>query len=121
MPGEALPLEVYGDLIADVRASGCRTLVDLSTPRLDSALRGEPDLVKLNDWELAEFVSADARGAHSAAADGMSGRPGVGALDGTVMTGTGEVCSSSVVTVPSASCIRECGLAPSTIALASWR
>ncbi len=57
MPGEALPLEVYGDLIADVRASGCRTLVDLSTPRLDSALRGEPDLVKLNDWELAEFVS----------------------------------------------------------------
>ncbi|MGA2163504.1 MAG: PfkB family carbohydrate kinase, partial [Solirubrobacteraceae bacterium] len=57
MPAEALPLEVYGDLIADVRASGCRTLVDLSSPRLDSALRGEPDLVKLNDWELAEFVS----------------------------------------------------------------
>ncbi len=57
MPAEALPLEVYGDLIADVRASGCRTLVDLSTPRLDSALRGQPDLVKLNDWELAEYVS----------------------------------------------------------------
>jgi 1-phosphofructokinase len=56
MPGEALPLEIYGDLIADVRAGGCRTLVDLSSPRLDSALRGEPDLVKLNDWELAEFV-----------------------------------------------------------------
>jgi len=56
MPGDALPLEIYGDLIADARASGCRTLVDLSTPRLDSALRGEPDLVKLNDWELAEFV-----------------------------------------------------------------
>ena len=56
MPGEALPLEIYRDLIADARASGCRTLVDLSTPRLDSALRGEPDLVKLNDWELAEFV-----------------------------------------------------------------
>ena len=30
--------------------------MDLSSPRLDSALRGEPDLVKLNDWELAEFV-----------------------------------------------------------------
>ncbi|HZL48380.1 MAG TPA: PfkB family carbohydrate kinase [Solirubrobacteraceae bacterium] len=56
MPGDALPLEIYGDLIADARANGCRTLVDLSTPRLDSALRGEPDLVKLNDWELAEFV-----------------------------------------------------------------
>ena len=25
-------------------------------PRLDSALAGEPDLVKINDWELAEFV-----------------------------------------------------------------
>jgi 1-phosphofructokinase len=56
MPAEALPLEVYGDLIADARASGCRTLVDLATPRLDSALRGKPDLVKLNDWEQAEFV-----------------------------------------------------------------
>jgi len=56
MPGEALPLEVYRDLVADARASGCRTLVDLSTPRLESALRSEPDLVKVNDWELAEFV-----------------------------------------------------------------
>lgn len=57
MPAEALPLETYGDLVADARSGGCRTLVDLSSPRLDSALRGEPDLVKVNDWELAEFVS----------------------------------------------------------------
>ncbi len=56
MPGEALPLGIYCDLIADARASGCRTLVDLSPPRLESALVGEPDLVKLNDWELAQFV-----------------------------------------------------------------
>ncbi len=56
MPGEALPLELYGDLVADARAGGARTMVDLSTPRLDSALRGKPDLVKLNDWELAQFV-----------------------------------------------------------------
>ncbi len=56
MPADALPLEIYGDLLADARAGGCRTLVDLSSPRLESALRGEPDLVKLNDWELAEFV-----------------------------------------------------------------
>jgi len=56
MPGSALPLEIYGDLVADARANGCEALVDLSSPRLDSALRGEPDLVKLNDWELAEFV-----------------------------------------------------------------
>jgi 1-phosphofructokinase len=56
MPGESLPLEIYGDLVTDARAGGCRTLVDLSSPRLDSALRGRPDLVKLNDWELAGYV-----------------------------------------------------------------
>ncbi|HTR88697.1 MAG TPA: PfkB family carbohydrate kinase, partial [Solirubrobacteraceae bacterium] len=56
MPASALPLEIYGDLVADARANGCQTFVDLSSPRLDSALRGEPDVVKLNDWELAEFV-----------------------------------------------------------------
>lgn len=56
MPGEALPLSVYGDLVADARANGARTLVDLSPPRLDSALTGGPDLVKINDWELAAYV-----------------------------------------------------------------
>ncbi|MGO9490251.1 MAG: 1-phosphofructokinase family hexose kinase [Solirubrobacteraceae bacterium] len=56
MPADSLPLEVYGDVVADARAGGARTLVDLSSPRLDSALQGEPDLVKINDWELAEFV-----------------------------------------------------------------
>ena len=37
--------------------TGVPVLVDLSSPRLDSALEGGPDLVKINDWELAEFVS----------------------------------------------------------------
>lgn len=55
-PGDVLPLEVYGSLVSDVRENGTPVLVDLSTPRLDSALSGRPDLVKLNDWELAEFV-----------------------------------------------------------------
>lgn len=55
-PGELLPLAVYGDLVADARAGGCRTLVDLSPPRLESALAGRPDLVRINDWELAQFV-----------------------------------------------------------------
>ncbi len=56
MPGGSLPIELYGDLIGDVKANGAKVLVDLSSPRLDSALRGEPDLVKLNDWELAGYV-----------------------------------------------------------------
>jgi 1-phosphofructokinase len=56
MPGELLPVEIYRDLVADARAGGCRTLVDLSSPRLDSAIQGEPDVVRINDWELAEYV-----------------------------------------------------------------
>jgi 1-phosphofructokinase len=55
-PGNSLPLEVYRDLVADARAGGCRSLVDLSSPRLDSALEGEPELVRINDWQLAEWV-----------------------------------------------------------------
>jgi 1-phosphofructokinase len=55
-PGEALPLEIYGNLVEDVRANGTPVIVDLSPPRLDSALEGKPDLVKINDWELARFV-----------------------------------------------------------------
>lgn len=55
-PANSLPLEVYGELVADVRGNGTPVLVDLSSPRLESALIGRPDLVKLNDWELAEFV-----------------------------------------------------------------
>jgi 1-phosphofructokinase len=57
-PGDRLPVEVYERLVADVQGSGASVIVDLSTPRLDAALRGRPDLVKLNDWELAEFVRA---------------------------------------------------------------
>ncbi len=55
-PGDALPVAVYGELAADVRGSGHPVLVDLSTPRLDAVLPAGPDLVKLNDWELAEYV-----------------------------------------------------------------
>jgi 1-phosphofructokinase len=55
-PGEALPLEIYGNLVADVRGNGTPVVVDLSPPRLDSALEGKPDLVKINDWEIASYV-----------------------------------------------------------------
>ncbi len=56
-PGDVLALEVYSELVADARAGGRRVIADLSSPRLDAILPAEPDLVKLNDWELAEFVS----------------------------------------------------------------
>jgi len=55
-PSEALPLEIYGSLVADVKANGTPVVVDLSPPRLDSALESGPDLVKINDWELASYI-----------------------------------------------------------------
>jgi len=75
MPGESLPLSVYGDLVADARANGVRTLVDLSSPRLDSALSGGPDLVKINDWELAAYVRGPVAEPHElrAAAERLRG------------------------------------------------
>jgi 1-phosphofructokinase len=56
-PEEGVPLEVYGDLVSDVKANGVPVIVDLSSPRLDKALEGKPDLVKINDWQLATFIS----------------------------------------------------------------
>jgi 1-phosphofructokinase len=61
-PGEALPLEIYGNIVADVKANGTPVVVDLSPPRLNSALEGNPDLVKINDWELAKFISGPVDG-----------------------------------------------------------
>ncbi|MGN6663860.1 MAG: 1-phosphofructokinase family hexose kinase [Solirubrobacterales bacterium] len=56
-PEEGVPLEIYSGLVADVKANGVPVIVDLSSPRLDRALEGRPDLVKINDWQIAGFVS----------------------------------------------------------------
>jgi len=56
-PENTVPLEIYGGLVADVKANGKPAIVDLSSPRLDSALEGKPNLVKINDWQIAGFVS----------------------------------------------------------------
>ncbi len=61
-PPDAWPLDVYASLTTDVGANGTPVLVDLSSPRLDSALEGRPHLVKINDWELAEFISGPVDG-----------------------------------------------------------
>jgi 1-phosphofructokinase len=61
-PADALPLEIYGNLVTDVRANGTPVVVDLSPPRLDSALEGEPELVKINDWELARYIEGPVDG-----------------------------------------------------------
>ena len=55
-PGDAMPLDVYGNLVANARAAGVRVIADLSSPRLEPTAAAEPELVKLNDWELAAYV-----------------------------------------------------------------
>ena len=55
-PPEGFPDEAYDTVGADVGAAGVSMIVDLSTPRLDRVLPHQPALVKLNDWELAEYV-----------------------------------------------------------------
>jgi 1-phosphofructokinase len=56
-PDNTVPLEMYGSLVADVKANGVPVIVDLSSPRLDKSLEGGPDLVKINDWQIAGFIS----------------------------------------------------------------
>ena len=55
-PPDGVPEEVYGTVVAAARAGGVPVVVDLSSPRLDRAVAARPDLVKINDWELAEYV-----------------------------------------------------------------
>jgi 1-phosphofructokinase len=56
VPTDALALDVFKNLVANVTAHGTKVIIDLGSPKLDSALEGGPDVVKLNDWQLAEFA-----------------------------------------------------------------
>jgi fructose-1-phosphate kinase PfkB-like protein len=61
-PADGLSDQVYEMVSADVHAAGIPLIVDLSSPRLEHVLPSEPDLVKLNDWELAEYVAGPVDG-----------------------------------------------------------
>ncbi|HYP56134.1 MAG TPA: PfkB family carbohydrate kinase [Solirubrobacterales bacterium] len=61
-PEEGVPLEIFGKLVADAGTNGTPSVVDLSPPRLNSALEGKPALVKINDWQLASYVSDSVEG-----------------------------------------------------------
>jgi 1-phosphofructokinase len=79
-PADGFPAAVYEELVSDVRAGGTPVLVDLSTPRLDAALAGGPALVKLNDWELAEYVSGPVDGPRLAEAAALLRERGAGTV-----------------------------------------
>jgi 1-phosphofructokinase len=78
-PVDLLPLELYANLVSDARANSVPVLVDLSSPRLDSALEGGPDVVKINDWELAGYVSGPVDGPRLRAAAELLLERGAGA------------------------------------------
>ena len=55
-PNETIDPAAFTEIAADARAGGAEVHVDLSAPRLDAALLGRPALVKINDWQAAEYV-----------------------------------------------------------------
>ncbi len=57
LPANAQP-ELYADLVARARTSGCKTLLDASGEPLRVALDAEPDFVKPNRDEAAEVLGA---------------------------------------------------------------
>ncbi len=61
VPPDSLPNDLYGRLVKDVRSHGTTVVVDLSPPRLDSALEGGPDVVKADEWQLAQLIGEDTR------------------------------------------------------------
>lgn len=50
--GDVLPADTYRRLAADLREAGCTVVVDLAGERLDAALEGGVDVLKLSDEEM---------------------------------------------------------------------
>ena len=61
-PEELLPARVYGEIVATVQANGAAAFVDLGGAALASALETKPAVVKINDWQLAEWTSGPVDG-----------------------------------------------------------
>ncbi|WP_272943140.1 1-phosphofructokinase family hexose kinase [Microbacterium yannicii] len=51
---EALPADTYRRLATDLREGGAKVVVDLASDRLDAALDGGVDVLKVSDAELAD-------------------------------------------------------------------
>lgn len=58
--GDEVPADVYRRLAADLRACHCRVMVDLAGARLDAALAGRVDIVKISHEELLADGRIDA-------------------------------------------------------------
>jgi 1-phosphofructokinase len=96
-PPDGFPDDVYETLVGNVRGAGIPVIVDLSSPRLNHALKGAPDLVKVNDWELAQYVCGPVDGIRALTAAQALRDAGAGAVAVTragapilVLSGDGE-------------------------------
>ncbi|WP_193597080.1 1-phosphofructokinase family hexose kinase [Microbacterium sp. YJN-G] len=56
---ESLPADTYRRLAADLREAGCTVVVDLAGERLDAALEGGVDVLKISDEELRHHGLTD--------------------------------------------------------------
>jgi len=86
-PAGVVPDTVYGELVATARANGVPSFVDLSSPSLDGALEAGPDVVKINDWQLGEWLSGPVDGPHWRPA---AGRLLTAGADAAVVTRAGD-------------------------------
>lgn len=101
-PPDGFPLDTYELIAADARANGVGVIVDLSSPRLDRVLEFGPMLVKLNDWELAEFVRGPVDGPRALAAaerliDRGAGTVAVTRADGPILVVPGDAPPFEIV------------------------
>lgn len=78
-PGD-LPEDTWETVVGNAHNAGIPVVTDLSSPRLDRALRGRPDVVKLNDWELAEYVQGPVDGPRALTAMRRLQQAGAGAV-----------------------------------------
>jgi len=56
---DVLPADTYRRLAADLRESGCRVVVDLAGDRLDAALEGGVEVLKISDQEMRDHGLPD--------------------------------------------------------------
>lgn len=56
---DVLPADTYRRLAADLQPAGCTVVVDLAGERLDAALQGGIDVLKISDEELREHGLTD--------------------------------------------------------------
>ncbi len=61
-PPEDIPAEAFESVAANASDNGIPVVVDLSSPRLEHTLAARPVVVKLNDWELAEYARGPIEG-----------------------------------------------------------